>query len=149
MALAAAELIKTAWDAVTANLWRTAALGLLAYAGLLGLRLDNAVLRAKVAEARLETAKDAAQVLMDGRAAAELSAGQWQQTATEIRDRLHALVEQHRIQRERDAAAVAAAQAAERDADAALRWWTDRYAEAVREPSCQALMETPLCVAVP
>lgn len=148
MAAATSELIKAAWGAVAGNLWRTAALGLLAYAALLGVRLDNAQLRAAVAEERLQIAKDAAQVLMDSRASAELSAAEWRSAAERMRDRLAEMVKQAEVQRERDAAALAAAREAEREADAALRWWLDRYAAAVRDPSCAAQMEQVLCVSL-
>lgn len=135
-------------DLVFANLWRSAALALLVLVGLQWVQEARLSARLAHAEAALTLATDTAELVGDMRAAAEESAANWKALAGTLEQRLRALVEETRVQKERDAAQVAAARAAEAEANTVLAAWMDRYAQATREPSCRALMETPLCVAV-
>jgi hypothetical protein len=141
-------IVSNILDIIRAHFWRACTLALLV---LLALQWVQATkLEGDLAQARaaLSIATDAVDVTNDMRAAAEESAQKWEDTAQDLRSRLVAELDKARIQRDRDAAAVAAARAAERDADSTLRLWMDRYAASVREPSCRAQMEQPLCVAL-
>jgi hypothetical protein len=135
-------------DLVFANLWRSAALALLVLVGIQWVQEARLSARLAHAESALTLATDTAELAGDMRAAAEESTANWKALAGTLEQRLRALVEETRVQREHDAAQVAAARAAEVEANTMLAAWMDRYAQATREPSCRALMETPLCVAV-
>lgn len=135
-------------DLVFANIWRSAALALLVLVGLQWVQEARLSARLVHVESALTLAADAAELVGDMRAAAEESAANWKALAGTLEQRLRALVEETRVQRERDAAQVAAAHAAEAEANTVMAAWMDRYAQATREPSCRTLMETPLCVAV-
>lgn len=141
-------IVSNALDIIRAHFWRASALALLLLSALQW--AQNVQIKGELSQVRsaLTTATDALEIAGEMRAAAESSASSWEAIAISARDRLNQQIEQARVQRERDAAALAAAKAAERDADATLRQWLDRYAAAVREPGCAAQMEQQLCVAL-
>jgi len=140
--------VSTAFDLIRAHFWRTSALALLVLSALQWAQATRLQSELSQTQSALTTATDALELANEMRAAAAESANQWEVVALDLRGRLAALMEEARVQRERDAAALAAAKAAERDADATLRAWLDRYAAAVREPSCASQMGEPLCVAL-
>jgi hypothetical protein len=144
----ACPAVSNALDMIRAHFWRAAALVLLVLFLLQwaqSVRLSGELEQVRAA---LTIATDTAEVSGEMRAAAEEAAGHWESVAADLRARLLDSIEQARVQRERDALALAAARAAERDADSTLRMWLDRYAAAVREPACAAQMEQKLCVAL-
>lgn len=73
----------------------------------------------------------------------------WEATTRDLRDRLSVEVEARRADRERDQAAVIAAEAAQRDADRTLRAWLDRYAAATRSAECAAIERMVVCEVAP
>lgn len=79
------------------------------------------------------------------RDAAAVSAGNWQTLSDDFKDRLTACNADRAADRERDEAAVAAAQAAKREADAVLNAWLDRYAAATASAECAAIERLPIC----
>lgn len=140
--------MSTLLDLVFSNGWRSIALALLVVVGLQWVQEARLSARLAHAESALALATDTAELAGDMRAAAEVSAENWRAIAETLDQRLGALVEEVRAQQHRDAEQVRAARAAEAEANAVLAAWMDRYAQATREPSCRALLETPLCVAV-
>ncbi len=144
----ACPAVMNAFDMIRAHFWRAAALVLLVLFALQwaqSTRLDAELTQVRSA---LKIATSAIEVANDLQTASAASASQWEAVALDLRERLSATLERSRVQQEADAAALAAARAAERDADATLRLWLDRYAAAVREPECAAQMEQRLCVAL-
>jgi hypothetical protein len=140
--------MSTLLDLVFSNGWRSIALALLVVVGVQWVQEAKLSARLAHAESALALATDTAELAGDMRAAAEVSAENWRAVAETLDQRLRALVEEVRAQQHRDAEQVRAARAAEAEANAVLAAWMDRYAQATREPSCRALLETPLCVAV-
>lgn len=79
------------------------------------------------------------------RDAATAAATSWQATAEELRLSLDACNRDRLADRQRDQAAVLAAEAAQRDADRTLRAWLDRYAAATRSAECAAIERLQIC----
>ena len=140
--------MSTLLDLVFSNGWRSIALALLVVVGVQWVQEARISARLAHAESALALATDTGELAGDMRAAAEVSAENWRAIAETLDQRLSALLEEAHAQQLRDAEQVRAARAAEAEANAVLAAWMDRYAQATREPSCRALLETPLCVAV-
>lgn len=98
-----------------------------------------------VQSARHETASTSLATAESARDAAQASANNWQTTAEDLQKRLDAEVRGRAADRQRDEAAVIAAEAAQRDADRTLRTWLDRYAAATRSAECLAIERMPIC----
>ena len=130
--------IAALWSLVSANWWRTLALALLAFAMVQSLRIDTIKSGEESCKAQL------ADMSADVDAALQ-SASAWQASADDLRVRLADMVKAIEIQRERDAAAVAKANASRAESDRVLAAWVERYAAAVRNPDCARLMEQRLC----
>lgn len=81
--------------------------------------------------------------------ACQSTAHAWEATTRDLRDRLAAEIKAREVDRKRDQAAVAAARAAQRDADRTLRAWLDRYAAATRSAECAAIERMPICEVAP
>lgn len=79
------------------------------------------------------------------RDAATKSAAEWERASGEFEDKLDACNRDRLADRKRDEAAVAAAQAAQRDADRTLRAWLDRYQRATASAECAAIERMPIC----
>lgn len=126
------------WAFVSGNLWRTLALALLAFAMVQSLRLDTINASAESCNVQLtDMSADVDEALQ--------SASAWQAEADDLRVRLADMVKAIEVQRERDAAAVAKANASRAESDRVLAAWVERYAAAVRNPDCARLMEQRLC----
>ncbi len=77
---------------------------------------------------------------------ARRSSTEWEALALEMKGRLETVLAEASAQAERDRLAVARAQQAAREADAAFAAWMDRYQAMVREqPDCAAIEEMVLC----
>jgi hypothetical protein len=83
------------------------------------------------------------------RQAAMQSAQAWQQEAEQAWERLRGERAQLATVAAEHAAAAAAARAAEQDASRTLAAWTARYAAALREPGCAAILAAPVGAACP
>lgn len=126
------------WAFVSGNWWRTLALALLAFAMVQSLRLDTIKSGAESCAVQLS-------VLSEDVDEALQSASAWQAQADDLRARLQDMVNAIEVQRERDAAAVAKANASRAESDRVLAAWVERYAAAVRNPGCARIMEQRLC----
>lgn len=94
---------------------------------------------------RLDLAKAKSQAMESQLDAARASAARWQATGLELRQKLADEIEARRIERQKDIAAIKAAEEAKRDADRTLRAWLDRYAAATRSAECLAIELMPIC----
>jgi hypothetical protein len=123
---------------VSGNWWRTLALALLAFAMVQSLRIDTIKAGAESCKVQLaDMSADVDEALQ--------SASAWQASADDLRVRLQDMVNDIEVQRERDAAAVAKANASRAESDRVLAAWVERYAAAVRNPDCARVMEQRLC----
>lgn len=130
--------IAALWAFVSGNWWRTLALALLAFAMVQSLRIDTVMSGAKLCRVQLaDMSADVDEALQ--------SASAWQASADDLRARLQDMVYAIEVQRKRDAAAVAKANASRAESDRVLAAWVERYAAAVRNPDCARLMEQRLC----
>ena len=126
------------WAFVSGNWWRTLALALLAFAMVQSLRIDTIKAGAESCNVQLaDMSADVDDALQ--------SASALQASADDLRARLQDMVNAIEVQRERDAAAVAKANASRAESDRVLAAWVERYAAAVRNPDCARLMEQRLC----
>lgn len=126
------------WSLVSENWWRTLALALLAFAMVQSLRIDTIKAGAESCNVLL------ADMIADVDKALQ-SASAWQASSEDLRVRLSDMVKAIEVQRERDAAAVAKANASRAESDRVLAAWVERYAAAVRNPDCARIMEQLLC----
>lgn len=134
----AVSALAALWAFVSGNWWRTLALALLAFAMVQSLRIDTIKAGAESCKVQLaDISADVDEALQ--------SASAWQASADDLRARLADMVKTIEVQRERDAAAVAKANASRAESDRVLSAWVDRYASAVRNPDCARLMEQRLC----
>jgi hypothetical protein len=98
-----------------------------------------------VQSSRHETASNSLATAESARDAARASANNWEATAGDLQKRLDTEIRERAADRQRDEAAVIAAEAAQRDADRTLRAWLDRYAAATRSAECAAIERMPIC----
>jgi C4-dicarboxylate-specific signal transduction histidine kinase len=105
---------------------------------LLGAALWVQTARHSEAAAAIDTAETALDNCIE-------TADGWEKAAGDLRARLNAEVEARRVDRQRDEAAVLAAEAAKRDADRTLRAWLDRYAAATTSAECAAVERMVVC----
>lgn len=124
--------------AALSNLWRTAAVLSVLLSGWLWVALGRAESDVSALGGELERAGEQLQ-------AARGSAIGWESEARSAEARLAALVKKYEIdvQAQRDAAQ--AARQREADADAALKAWTARYANALRDPECADVLRMRIC----
>lgn len=123
---------------IASNWWRSAALVLLVIGSVQSIRVDMIKRSATSCAVSLRQAGEQIGI-------AARSAEQWQQTAQKAVERLNAITEQLRVRAERDEAARKEAERRRAEADRLLTQWMRRYADAIRDPDCRRLMETPLC----
>lgn len=123
---------------VTSNWWRSAALVLLVIVSVQSIRAEMIKSSATSCAVSLRQAGEQIGIAVS-------SAEQWQQTAQKAVERLNAITEQLRVRAERDEAARKEAERRSAEADRLLTQWMQRYADAIRDPDCRRLMETPLC----
>jgi hypothetical protein len=102
-----------------------------------------------VQSARHETTEAQLERAIAARDAAVQSATAWERAAKKLRDDVTACNREREADRNRDDAAVAAAQAARREADRTLRAWMDRYAAATRSAECAAVERMRICEVTP
>lgn len=121
-----------------ANGWRTAALGLSVWLLFQAGALDDANAEVEALTRDVELASSQLE-------AARGSAIGWETEARGAEARLAAWVQKYEIdvQAERDAAKAAAQR--EADADAALKAWAARYANALRDPECADVLRMRIC----
>jgi hypothetical protein len=98
-----------------------------------------------VQSARHATASAAIDTARAAEAAAVTSANNWRGLSGRLVQDLEACNKDRLADRERDEAAVIAAQAAQRDADRTLRAWLDRYAAATASAECAAVERMVVC----
>lgn len=123
---------------LSSNWWRTLAMALLAFAMVQSLRIDTIKSGAESCNTQLAgMSADVDEALQ--------SASAWQASSEDLRVRLADMVKAIEVQRERDAEAVAKANASRAESDRVLAAWVARYAAAVRNPDCARLMEQRLC----
>jgi len=135
---AVAAFCRDLLDMALSNLWRTAAVLSVLLAGWLWVALGRAESDVSALGGELERAGEQLQ-------AARGSAIGWETEARGAEARLAAWVRKYEIdvQSERDAASSAAQR--EADADAALKAWTARYANALRDPECADVLRMRIC----
>jgi hypothetical protein len=102
-----------------------------------------------VQDARHETTEAQLERAVAARDAAVQSATAWERATQKLRDDVTACNREREADRNRDKAAVAAAQAARREADRTLRAWMDRYAAATRSAECAAVERMRICEVTP
>lgn len=127
--------------AALSNLWRAAAVVLAVVAvglfvWLSSVQSDATVLRGEVK--RLAGQVDAARG----------SALGWETEARDAQLRLADWVRRYEVDMAKARAAVADAERRESDADAALKAWTQRYADALRDPACADMARMKICDAL-
>lgn len=130
--------IAALWAFVSANWWRTLAMALLAFAMVQSLRIDTIKSGAESCNVQLADMSDDVDEALQ-------SASAWQASSDDLSVRLADMVKAIEVQRERDAAAVAKANASRAESDRVLAAWVERYAAAVRNPGCARIMEQRLC----
>lgn len=124
--------------AALSNLWRTAAVLLAVVA--VGLFVWLSSVQSDAAVLRSEAKRLAGQV-----DAARGSALGWETEARDAQLRLADWVRRYEVDTAKARAAVADAERRESDAGAALRAWTQRYADALRDEDCGAVMRMQIC----
>lgn len=127
--------------AALSNLWRTATVLLAVIA--VGLFVWLSSVQAEAAVLRGEATRLAGQV-----DAARGSALGWETEARDAQLRLADWVRRYEVDTAASRAAVAEAERRESDADAALKAWTRRYADALRDPKCADMARMKICDAL-